>query len=147
MDVAMTTPERWSAIEFFYTVAVNPIPRFFWPGKPILLADFWGNYKAEWITISFLGELVAMFGVILGLVLSIVAALLVYFMLRRASTLISAPCGVIVYFSFVLYGYMILRSLFNITGFMYLPFFSLATLWLSIELWRERQGRLETKSP
>jgi oligosaccharide repeat unit polymerase len=121
LERSLTTSERWDPWTFAYVIAVNPIPRALWPTKPALLADYWGNYKNEWTTITFVGELVAMFGFFGGLIASVIIAICVFQMISRAYRLVDEHGGVIVYLLIALYGYMVLRSLLNITQFIYLP--------------------------
>jgi len=124
IHLAMTTSERWDPVYFLYATAVNPVPRYFWPNKPALLQDYWGNYKEYWITISYVGELVAMFGPVLGLMASVIVGWVLFALLWRAYALTSEAGGIIVYLVVALYSYMVMRSLLNITQFMYLPVFT-----------------------
>lgn len=126
INIATTTSERWDPVDFFYATAVSPIPRYFWPNKPALLQDYWGNYKDYWVTISFVGELVAMFGPILGLILAVIVGWVLYILLWRTYALTVEAGGIIVYLIVALYSYMVMRSLLNITQFMYLPAFAYA---------------------
>jgi oligosaccharide repeat unit polymerase len=130
LERSLNTNERWSPLEFAYVIAVNPIPRAMWSEKPALLADYWGNYKNEWTTITFVGELVAMFGFWAGIALSVPIALLAYLVISASARLLERPGGLIVYMLMALYGYMVLRSLLNISQFIYLPAAALAALWI-----------------
>lgn len=127
---AISTPERWDPWRFAYAVVAHPIPRAVWERKPALLADYWGNYKNEWTTTSFVGELVAMFGLVGGLIASLIVAICVYVLLRAAHRLLAEPGGIILYLLIALYGYMVLRSLLNISQFAYLPAAAFVVHWL-----------------
>jgi oligosaccharide repeat unit polymerase len=129
LDISATTDSRWDALEFFKTVVVNPIPRAIWPGKPALLAEFWGAYKEEYVTITFLGELFAMFGPIGGFLAAGISGVLIYLMLARFSRYATSSAGLISYLTLVLYTYMVMRSLQNLTQFVYLPMFAMGLLW------------------
>jgi len=128
LDRSLVSNERWDPMEFLYVIVVNPIPRAIWPGKPALLSEYWGNYKNEWTTITFIGELVAMFGFWLGVALSIPIALLVYVAISSYASQLHKPGGVVVYMLIALYGYMVLRSLLNISQFIYLPAAAIAAI-------------------
>jgi oligosaccharide repeat unit polymerase len=130
IHIAATTSERWDPVPMAVAMAVNPIPRAFWPGKPALLQDYFGNYKGEWQTISFLGELVATFGPIAGPLLAVVVGVLDFLFMREATRTLRWPGGLIVYMILILYGYMVLRSLQNLTFLIYLPTFAIIVYWL-----------------
>jgi oligosaccharide repeat unit polymerase len=124
LHIAGSSNERWDPVVFLYTTVVNPVPRFLWPNKPALLQEYWGEYKDYWVTISFVGELVAMFGPVVGVILSIIVAWGLFALLRRTFLLTVEPGGIIVYLAVALYCYMVMRSLLNITQFIYLPAFT-----------------------
>lgn len=113
--------ERWDPVYFFSTILVHPIPRVFWPGKPALLQDFWGGYKDYWVTITYLGELVAMFGPALGFLATLFLGWAIYYFFHRSARLVESRAGIVVYLIFALYVYMVMRSLMNLTHFMYFP--------------------------
>jgi oligosaccharide repeat unit polymerase len=131
LEIASTSSERWDPFTFWATTAVNPIPRTFWPGKPALLQDFWGNYKTEWQTISFVGELAAMFGPVAGSFLAVLTGWLVFVFMRVATRTLRWPGGLIVYMILILYGYMVFRSLMNVVLYLYLPAFAFTAYWLT----------------
>lgn len=131
MSYSDSTNERWDPVDFFYTTIVNPIPRFFWKNKPALTEKYWGGYKDYWVTITFLGEFVAMYGVLFGSILTVFVGLACYFVISRVSKSLSIQGGVIIYFIAALYVYMIMRSMLNITQFIYLPIFSLFLFYIN----------------
>jgi oligosaccharide repeat unit polymerase len=130
LDIASNTAERWDVAPFVVATLVTPIPRAIWPQKPTLLRSYWGNYKEEWQTISFIGELVAMFGPVGGSLMAILVGLLTYLGMACSVRTLRWPAGLIVYMMLILYAYMCLRSLLNIVQFSYLPAFALLTSWL-----------------
>jgi oligosaccharide repeat unit polymerase len=142
LERALVTSERWDPWVFAYAVAVSPVPRAFWPTKPALLGDYWGNYKNEWTTITFVGEFAAMFGIWGGSLASLIVAACVFAMIRRAYRLADRQGGMIVYLLIALYGYMVLRSLLNITQFIYLPAAALLLYALLVP-----RSRLSENSP
>jgi hypothetical protein len=129
-DYADRGLEFWDPIFFFTTIFANPIPRAIWPNKPLFSAEFFGGYKLDYVTNLFAGEVVAMTGVYLSMVAAPLIALLLYYVLFKAQTLIRRPMGLGVYLIWALYAYMCVRSLPNLTHFLYLPFF--ATLLLLV---------------
>jgi oligosaccharide repeat unit polymerase len=131
LHTSASTSERLDPAPFVVTVIVNPIPRAFWREKPALLADYWGNYKTEWQTISFLGELAAMFGPIAGPGIAVLCGVLVFLLMRESTRALRWQGGLIVYMVLVLYGYMVLRSMQNVTHYVYLPAFAFVTYWLA----------------
>ncbi len=120
MYIADTTSERWDAPRFLLSATLNFIPRALWPGKPYVLGDFFGSYKEHYVTISFIGELVAMFGVGAGSGIAVVFAVILYRLLARIYTGITGVEQFILYFLMLLWIYMIMRNLLNITQWMYM---------------------------
>ncbi len=120
-DVASSSSQRWDFVDFFLAIAVNPIPRAFWPGKPVLDASFFGNYKLYYVTNTYVGETVAMFGPFMVVVFALLFGLFFYFVLYRSSHLLSLPMGMVAYLIVALYVYMCIRSMQNIVLFVYLP--------------------------
>ena len=110
---------RWDATKFLLTCLVNPIPRSIWPGKPFLDQSFFDPYKDFWETITSLGELTACYGAASAVILnSLLVGLLFVFIsakYRKAKNIFD----LFVYISAVLWSFMILRSLLNITQAMY----------------------------
>lgn len=112
---------RWNPLEFYYTVAALPIPRAIWPGKPLLDADFYGDYKLSYVTNTFFGESVAMFGGVVGTAWAVLTAVLIYRAFYSAQRLLTHSFGLVAYLLVALYVYMCLRSTMNLTTFVYLP--------------------------
>jgi hypothetical protein len=105
---------------FVYTVLVNPVPRSFWPGKPLLTADFYGEYKKSWVTVTFLGECIAFFGVIWGSVAALLMMMLFYQMLSFATRFVYWPLGTGLLLVFTLYTYQCMRAMANFTASVYM---------------------------
>jgi hypothetical protein len=140
MHLAATTSERWDPIPFAVATVVNPIPRAIWSSKPALLADYYGNYKTEWQTISFIGELIAMFGLVGGIVASVTFGVLVYWLIAASLFALRWPAGIILYMILVLYAYMVMRSILNLSQYVYLPAFALFVFWvMSIRIRRSKK--------
>lgn len=104
----------WDASEFLEASIVNPIPRYFWPGKPLITETFFGDWKLPYVTISYIGECIAMFGKWLGLACALLIGLLYYQVLVWASRLMSRDFGLLAYLGFCFYIYMTQRSIQNI---------------------------------
>lgn len=126
MYIADTSDERWEAPRFILAATLNFIPRAIWPGKPYVLDDFFGSYKESYITISFIGEFVAMFGLMAGFILSIMMGYLLYRFLYWNYKKITSTGDLILYFLAVIWVYMIMRNMLNITQWMYMYAF----MWL-----------------
>jgi len=122
--------KRWDAAEFFGIVAMNPIPRMFWPNKPVLDVDFYDGYKLDYVTTLFLGEIVAMTGVTLSMVFAPIFAFCIYLLLYNSVRVMAFPLGLGVYLILALYVYMCMRSMANMTMFVYLPVAALAAATL-----------------
>ena len=137
IHVATITDERWDPIEFFGTILVNPVPRYLWPDKPALLQEFWGDYKNEWTTISFFGEMVALFGPLGGLIGAVIVAIGLYFVLAKARQKVGVPGGIVVYLFVALYVYLVMRSLQNLSQAVYVPLFA----WIAVEVAQRRNAR------
>lgn len=120
-NVADSIDLRWDPAYFFGTIAVNPIPRALWPGKPTIDEVFYGPYKFYWTTISFLGESAALFGVFGGILFAVVYGITLYAVFARATRLLTKPLGTAVYLLVALYVYMCIRSIMSISQFVYLP--------------------------
>jgi hypothetical protein len=104
----------WDAPLFLKASVMNPIPRYFWPGKPLLTEDFFGNWKLFYVTISYIGECIAMFGKWLGLACALLLGLVYYQVLVWASRLLTQELGLLTYLGCCFYIYMIQRSIQNI---------------------------------
>ncbi len=122
--------EHWDALRFIYSIVTNPIPRAWWPEKPLLTAEFFGGFKDAWVTMSFLGEVVAMSGVFWAPVCIVAVGSMIYFALYKSASMLKYPFGTPVYLMMALYIYMTLRSLQNISECAYLVAFALAAAWL-----------------
>jgi oligosaccharide repeat unit polymerase len=131
LHIASSTSERLEPVKFAVTTAVNPIPRAFWPGKPALQADYFGNYKQEWETISFLGEWTAMFGPGAGPLLAVLCGVLIFLFMRESTRTLRWPGGLIVYMILILYSYMVMRSMQNAVNNAYLPAFAFLVYWMA----------------
>jgi hypothetical protein len=114
----------WDPLYFAYTILMNPIPRYFWPEKPLIDEQFYGGYKLYWVTDLFVGEIAAMSGTALAPLISVLVGAGIYRVLYRAALLLRSPLGVAAYLLVALYVYMMMRSLMNVTMFAYLPFFA-----------------------
>ncbi|MBI2685993.1 MAG: hypothetical protein HYX27_06735 [Acidobacteria bacterium] len=125
--IAETTNESLDASHFFYTIAVNPIPRYFWNDKPALLDDFWLDYKPYYVTMTFLGESIALFGLWAGPIASLFFLFALYRLLTVCySTVMRRPLGLGVYFIVLFYVSQCLRSMMSLTMSLYFPFAILA---------------------
>ena len=112
---------RWDPLQFFYYVIALPVPRILWSGKPLLDEDFYSGFKLWYVTTTFMGEWISMLGVWLGFMASFVFGNLVYRVLYLAQRLLAMPFGVPAYLLVALYTYMILRSMPNMTSFIFAP--------------------------
>ena len=141
MHISESGEESWDPAYFFYTIAVNPIPRFLWNDKPKLQSDYYGKYKWEWVTIGFIGEFVAMFGIYLGVLVSGIYAIFASLAVRVISQLLFKQAGFFLYLILILYIFMLFRSIMNITMFIYMPLFALmAYIFLHYEIiWSARR--------
>jgi hypothetical protein len=119
LRASVTEKNGWDAATFMLTCFTNPIPRFLWSGKPLLDQSFFGNYKDFWITITSLGELAACFGAAAAIVINTIVVGIIFLFLNRKYSKVSSFFDLLVYTSAVLWCYMILRSLQNITQFIY----------------------------
>lgn len=121
-----STADRWDPKKYITTALTHPIPRALWSSKPKLDASYYGAYKYAWYTNGFMAESVAMFGLEAGFFFSIAYGLTIAFVLQRATRLLQRPFGVAAYSAWLVYGYMCLRSILNITQWIYMP--ALATV-------------------
>jgi hypothetical protein len=103
--------EHWNSGYFFAAVLLNPVPRYFWPGKPLLTQDFYGEWKVSWATVSYAGECVAMFGKGMGLVCALFFGFVYYHLLLWSYRCVSREFGVVVYLAMSFYIYMAQRSI------------------------------------
>lgn len=124
--IATTTDERWDALTFLGASTLNFIPRAIWPGKPTVSYDFWGSYKEFFVTNTFVGESFAMFGAPAGSVFAILVGCLLVNLLTWMYRRIRGPSEMLQYLVVALYVYMVMRSMLNITQFIYLPLCAIA---------------------
>jgi hypothetical protein len=119
-DIESKTTYRWDPVPFFQQACLNFIPRVVWPDKPTLGKSYWGEFKPYWITISFIGELVAMFGLYFGSLSSIVIGIACFLFIRNLYINVNGSYYLLYYILGMLYVYQIFRSLLNITQFIYM---------------------------
>lgn len=147
-DYAEMSTYRWDAIQWYTTILANPIPRSIWPGKPLVTAEFYGGFKLDYVTNLFYGEHAAMFGALGGTIFSTAFAILLYRAFYASKRLLLLPMGLSTYVLIALYMYMVMRSTFNLVGFIYSP---LIALLLTLFAYRfglflqNRQSRVEAK--
>ena len=122
---------RWDPLYFFYYIASLPIPRSLWTGKPLLGEDFYGGFKLWFTTTTFMGEWVSMLGVALGFAVSFVFGTLLYRAFYVSQKLLTMPFGLPAYLLVALYTYMVMRSMPNITIFIFAPAAALLLVWLA----------------
>lgn len=122
---------RWDPFYFFYYVLSNPIPRILWPDKPLLDENFYGGFKLWWVTISFMGEWVSMFGTWVGFLVSFLFGNLLYRGFYFSQRLLTMPLGVTAYLLVALYVYMVIRGMPNLTIFSYAPAAALLMVWIA----------------
>jgi oligosaccharide repeat unit polymerase len=119
IDIVYKTDERWDVLPFLGASLLNFIPRYFWPGKPILDENYWGSLKLYYVTITFIGESVALFGVSYGWLMSIFIGLTLFLFLHKLYIRIVNPYDFLLYILGAIYVYMVFRSLLNISQFIY----------------------------
>lgn len=122
---------RWDPVQFFYYMISNPVPRSVWPGKPLLDENFYGGFKIYWVTISFIGEWVAMFGTWGGFIASFLFGNLLYRCFYFSQRLLTMPLGLTAYLMVALYVYMIIRGMPNLTLFSYAPAAALLLVYIA----------------
>ena len=122
---------RWDLGRFFYYILSNPIPRSLGPDKPVLDENFYGGFKVYWVTISFIGEWVAMFGTWGGFVASFLFGNLLYRGFYFSQQLLTKPLGLTAYLLIALYVYMVIRGMPNLTTFSYAPLAALLLVYLA----------------
>jgi hypothetical protein len=111
-DVGATP--NWDAASFLTASFVNPIPRYYWPNKPLLTPEFFGDWKVSIVTVSYFGECIAMFGKWFGLACAFLFGLAYYQLLLRAYRLVTREFGVAAYLATCFYVYMAERSIQNV---------------------------------
>lgn len=131
------TNYRWDPFYFFYYVISIPVPRVLWEGKPILTEDFYGGFKLWFVTTTFMGEWVSMLGVWLGFAASFVFGNLLYRVFYFSQRLLTQPFGLPAYLLGALYTYMVMRSMPNLTIFIYAPAASLILVYFARRRKRE----------
>ena len=120
-SVADQSVVRWDPFYFFYYILSLPIPRAIWASKPLLDQNFYGEFKVWYVTTTFMGEWISMFGVLPGFGISFLFACLVYRGFYFSHRLLAKPLGVTAYILVALYVYMVLRSMPSLTTFIYAP--------------------------
>lgn len=120
-DYAANASYRWDPGYFGLTVIANPIPRMIWKEKPFLSQAFLGEYKVDYVTILFLGEFVAMFGIYFGTFFGIIYAMILYKILQSTAKLVKRPLGIIVYILWAIWIYSAFRSIQNLSLLVYAP--------------------------
>lgn len=108
------TADNWNFQEFITASVVNPVPRAIWPNKPLLTAEFYGDWKPFYVTVTFIGEGVAMFGALFGALFAIIFASLLYFSLQWVYLKNQIKGGLVLYGASAFYCYSIMRSIYNI---------------------------------
>lgn len=129
--VADTGGYNWDPLYFFYTILANPIPRALWPDKPFLDVNYLGNFKIDYVTILYLGESVAMFGVYLGILFATLYAVILFQILQMTKRIVSKKLGYVAYFLIALWIYSCMRSIPNLTTTIYAPIAALIVVWLA----------------
>lgn len=122
---------RWDPFYFFFYVISNPIPRVLWPDKPLLDENFYGGFKLWWVTMSFIGEWVSMFGTWIGFVVSFLFGNVLYRGFYFAQRLLTLPLGLIAYLLVAIYVYMVMRGMPNLTTFSYAPAAALMIVFIA----------------
>ena len=122
---------RWDPLYFFYYVISLPVPRTLWAGKPLLTEDFYGGFKLWYTTTTFIGEWVAMLGVWPGFVVAFVFGNLLYRAFYVSQRLLNLPFGLPAYLLVALYTYMIMRSMPNVSMFIFAPVAALILVYLA----------------
>lgn len=123
MDVVSNTYERWELVPFVGASLLNFIPRVIWPEKPTLTKEYWGSFKLDYVTITFVAELSALFGIMGGALASIFVGTVGFFFMVSLYRRIHSSYDLLLYILGILYVYMVFRSLLNVTQFMYMLFF------------------------
>lgn len=122
---------RWDPLYFFYYVISLPVPRTLWAGKPLLTEDFYGGFKLWYTTTTFIGEWVAMLGVWPGFVAAFVFGNLLYRAFYVSQRLLNLPFGLPAYLLVALYTYMIMRSMPNVSMFIFAPVAALILVYFA----------------
>ena len=149
-DRAQTTA-HWSALTFLTAAVVNPIPRYFWPGKPLLEQNFYGEWKLPYVTITFIGECVAMYGETTGLAVAFGIALALHHVFLHLFPVVRRPGGLLLYLSAAFYFYSIMRSITNL-GMNMIFFVTVVGFYLflnrnSSDLFTASNSRLRARPP
>jgi hypothetical protein len=120
LNVSSKTYERLDELTLIGASFLNFVPRAVWPEKPTVTRTYWGSYKPYYMTISFFGELTAVYGIPIASFISIVLGILSYLFLDRLYQYISDPYRLLLYILGCVYVYMVIRSMLNITQYMYM---------------------------
>jgi hypothetical protein len=103
---------------------LNFIPRTIWPEKPFLDQFYWGEVKFQWVTISAPGELVASLGMAFGFLAFILLLIFLRYLLAFAQNLLFKHSMALTFIAIAFYSYMCIRSIQNISMYVYFPLFS-----------------------
>jgi hypothetical protein len=146
-DRASKTDYRWDPGYFAFTVVATPVPRAIWPDKPFLSQAYFGIFKLDYVTILFLGEFVAMFGVFGGTFAGFLYCILVYRLWLSFAPLLTRPFGLVGYLFWALWVYSLFRSVQNLSLLIYAPVAAtLLILWIG-KIMRTDRPAIGNKGP
>ncbi len=120
MNTVANTHERWELTPFLGASLLNFIPRVVWPEKPTLSKEYWGNFKLDYVTITFIAELSALLGIAGGVTVSVLVGITSFLFLVKLHSSIKSSYDLLLYVLGAIYVYMVFRSLLNITQFIYM---------------------------
>jgi hypothetical protein len=120
---------RWDWIQYFKLILSQPIPRAIYTGKPLMTDNFVGPFGKTYLTFSIVGDGVALFGVVGGIVYALILGVALFILMLNATRALKYQLGIMLYLSVALYVYMVLRSSMNLTFFMYLPLAMAGFFW------------------
>lgn len=130
-DLANESSYRWDPGYFAFTTVAIPVPRAIWPDKPFLSQAYYGSFKSDYVTILFLGEFVAMFGIYGGTFVGFLYCILVYRLWLSLASLMNRPLGLVAYLFWALWIYSVFRSIQNLSLLIYAPVAAtLLILWI-----------------
>ena len=142
MNMVSQTYERWDLVPFVGASLLNFIPRAVWPEKPTLTQEYWGSFKLDYVTITFIAELAALFGITGGAIVSVLVGIVGFFFLLSLYRRIYSSYDLLLYILGNVYIYMVFRSLLNITQFVYMLLFFSIVLRIDKKLAAEKQKRM-----
>ncbi|MEL7332997.1 MAG: hypothetical protein AAFN12_12160, partial [Cyanobacteria bacterium J06560_2] len=123
MHVVDHTYERWALAPFLGASLLNFVPRAIWPEKPALTKEYWGDFKLHYVTITFVAELTALFGIAGGVMIAILVGVSGFLFLLSLYRRIESSYDLLLYVLGSVYIYMVFRSLLNLTQFVYMLLF------------------------